>query len=219
MKLLRLYPAWWRDRYEDEMEAVLDQHPVTFSTVIDLVRGAADAWIFGRRSLMATAGRRRARVPIWMLAIPSVFALALGLQLDWGDALVILQLSGPAVWSAICFTTGLKVLRIRGTARMAARNGLATGLIAWALAWAVGEVLFFINVAGANVWIGDGRTLSGGPALAYAADHLIRPLSLASIGVEALASATFGAALALLGFWLGQRTGLFKWSIVVTRVN
>ncbi len=41
--LLRLYPRGWRERYEDEMLAVLEEHPVTPATVFDLLVGAFDA--------------------------------------------------------------------------------------------------------------------------------------------------------------------------------
>ena len=41
--LLRLYPAAWRTRYQDELEAVLEQHTITFATIVDLLWGALDA--------------------------------------------------------------------------------------------------------------------------------------------------------------------------------
>ncbi len=41
--LLRLYPPAWRERYQDEVEALLDQHAVTLATFLDLLWGALDA--------------------------------------------------------------------------------------------------------------------------------------------------------------------------------
>lgn len=41
--LLRLYPPAWRERYQDEVEALLDQHAVTLVTILDLFWGALDA--------------------------------------------------------------------------------------------------------------------------------------------------------------------------------
>jgi len=41
--LLRLYPHIWRERYEEEMLAVLEAHRVTPATVVDLLVGAFDA--------------------------------------------------------------------------------------------------------------------------------------------------------------------------------
>lgn len=41
--LLRLYPHAWRDRYGDEVAAVLAAHRVTYWTLLDIVLGAVDA--------------------------------------------------------------------------------------------------------------------------------------------------------------------------------
>lgn len=41
--LLRLYPRVWRERYEEEMLAVLEEHKVSLATFIDLLLGAVDA--------------------------------------------------------------------------------------------------------------------------------------------------------------------------------
>ena len=41
--LLAFYPLAWRERYEEEMLALMEQHSVTFRTVIDLLCGAMDA--------------------------------------------------------------------------------------------------------------------------------------------------------------------------------
>lgn len=41
--VLRLYPRDWRERYGDELQAVLEQQDVTFITILDLMVGALDA--------------------------------------------------------------------------------------------------------------------------------------------------------------------------------
>jgi hypothetical protein len=41
--LLHLYPGAWRQRYEEEMLALLEQHTVTLATFFDLLLGALDA--------------------------------------------------------------------------------------------------------------------------------------------------------------------------------
>jgi hypothetical protein len=41
--LLRLYPQAWRERYGDELVALLEDHPATLSDHLDLIRGALDA--------------------------------------------------------------------------------------------------------------------------------------------------------------------------------
>ncbi|WP_067934811.1 hypothetical protein [Alicyclobacillus kakegawensis] len=41
--LLRIYPRTWRERYEEEMLALLEEHKITPATVLDLLIGALDA--------------------------------------------------------------------------------------------------------------------------------------------------------------------------------
>ncbi|MBX5437126.1 MAG: hypothetical protein IRZ33_07910 [Alicyclobacillaceae bacterium] len=47
--LVRLYPRGWRQRYADEMMAVLEQHSVTWRTLADLAVGAIVAWFTWER--------------------------------------------------------------------------------------------------------------------------------------------------------------------------
>ena len=41
--LLRLYPQRWRERYEEEVGALVDDEPLSLGLVVDLLRGAFDA--------------------------------------------------------------------------------------------------------------------------------------------------------------------------------
>lgn len=43
LRVLRLYPLAWRERYEMEMVALLEQHRITLWTMLDLLIGALDA--------------------------------------------------------------------------------------------------------------------------------------------------------------------------------
>jgi hypothetical protein len=44
-RLLRLYPGWWRRRYGEEILAVMADRPPVRGDRMDLLRGAADAWL------------------------------------------------------------------------------------------------------------------------------------------------------------------------------
>ena len=44
-RLLRLYPRAWRDRYLDEVSDLLADRPPSLRDRLDLIAGAADAWI------------------------------------------------------------------------------------------------------------------------------------------------------------------------------
>src|SRR5205814_1634473 len=41
--MLHLYPRAWRDRYEDEVRALLEERGATAATLVDLLFGALDA--------------------------------------------------------------------------------------------------------------------------------------------------------------------------------
>jgi len=60
--LLKLYPPAWRERYEEEMAALLDEQKAGKRSVVDLVRGAADAWIIGPRGPLGG-------LQVWLAAV------------------------------------------------------------------------------------------------------------------------------------------------------
>lgn len=43
--LLRVYPPAWRQRYQEEMLALLEEHQITWRTRVDLLLSALDAWM------------------------------------------------------------------------------------------------------------------------------------------------------------------------------
>jgi hypothetical protein len=57
-RLLSLYPEAWRDRYAEEMSALLDETPPRITTTLDLLRGALTAHL---RPLASSAPTARAR--------------------------------------------------------------------------------------------------------------------------------------------------------------
>ncbi len=56
--LLRLYPAAWRDRYEEEFLAVLEQRPLSPFDIVDIALGALDARLRPRSLAIDLAPRR-----------------------------------------------------------------------------------------------------------------------------------------------------------------
>lgn len=87
-RLLHYYPPAWRERYEDEVTDVLSQHRVTFSTWLDLARGAFDAHVdprfTGKMSPFA-ARLRRSEIIVFCSFIAFVVA-GLGFQKMTEDA-------------------------------------------------------------------------------------------------------------------------------------
>lgn len=56
--ILRLYPRSWRDRYGEELLAVLEQHEITMVTMMDLLLGALDANMRGKHVMRGDFMRR-----------------------------------------------------------------------------------------------------------------------------------------------------------------
>ena len=54
--LFRLYPRWWRERYEDEVAALMEARPPDLRARFDLLRGAFDAHLQGREPGKAPRG-------------------------------------------------------------------------------------------------------------------------------------------------------------------
>ncbi|MFI7700034.1 hypothetical protein [Nonomuraea sp. NPDC049480] len=67
--VLKLYPKAWRERYGEEVGDLIASRPVRPRTVLDLIRGAGDAWLHFRR------GPWRFRIPLWLVLLVSSYAL------------------------------------------------------------------------------------------------------------------------------------------------
>jgi hypothetical protein len=64
--LLRLYPSHWRQRYEEEVGALVDAAPLSVGLVVDLLRGAFEARIhpeLGAPSLLGSTGSGQIPLP------------------------------------------------------------------------------------------------------------------------------------------------------------
>ncbi len=80
-RLVALYPAEWRARYEDEFRAILAARPPSVGERVDIVRGAVDA-----RMRPQLPGRQRLRDPFGFGPLAGFASLALA---------VFLMASGP----------------------------------------------------------------------------------------------------------------------------
>jgi hypothetical protein len=56
--LVRLYPAAWRQRYGEEFAAVLAEQRVSVGLVIDVLGGAADAWLHPQVTKQVSQGEQ-----------------------------------------------------------------------------------------------------------------------------------------------------------------
>jgi hypothetical protein len=138
--LLWLYPASWRRRYRPEMEALLEESPATPRGLLDLLRGALDAWLHPlRRPRRARAWRYLSR-PAWFAGL-----LALRLCVDGGVASI--GLGARSGWRAALLAVfaawvTLDALVLRRGAGFRWRRALTAGL---ALELLVGPILTAVS--------------------------------------------------------------------------
>jgi hypothetical protein len=137
--LIRCYPGWWRDRYADEVLALLEDRPAGWRDRVDLVHGALDAHLRGE-------GRRsRVLVTPALLAggawtIVGAAGLGQAVPLDWpGYAVETLPL---ATLGALAMTIAqLGLARRAWPASTAALGALLAVLALAGLAWVVALAL------------------------------------------------------------------------------
>ena len=76
-RLVRLYPRPWRDRYEEEFLALLEERPPTMGDLLDTVRGALDAHLNPQGQAEPTP---------WTHRVPGLLALIAGAM--WSVAFI-----------------------------------------------------------------------------------------------------------------------------------
>jgi hypothetical protein len=208
--LLRLYPAWWRDRYGTEMAALLDDlsRRDRIATVADLLRGAFDArFALAKESGMSSPIGRSVRTSI-LFALAVWVALSVDIVLtnvvfpsrNDDDALdvVLAYLVVFAVLAAVGFVATRRGTAMTGVAISGAVAGAVIGLLT------IGTFLIVDNV-----WLDivsqqqtkiDGLARSGGGSMrAYINSGLLG----AAVGLP-LMLAAFGTVLALAGGGIAQ---------------
>jgi hypothetical protein len=187
--LIRLYPARWRDRYGDELAAILEDRPVGPFDAADLVLGALDAHLH-LRGLGAASEHRKGFA--MSLRIGGYAAVAAGLL--WLFVLVANAINDGR--DAAAFAIGIGVV-VATVATLLALIGLSAfqsrhhPLLTWA-AFAipcVGAVVGLLGWAAMTV-IGDSDAVVVGGLTAWV---------IASIGLLAL---ILGSSLFALATWL-----------------
>jgi hypothetical protein len=87
--LLRLYPRAWRDRYGDELLALLEDRPATPLDLLDLIRGALDARLHPQ--LAGASGEPNERSVPMTDRLPGLAAIGGGILVLLATALAAIQ--------------------------------------------------------------------------------------------------------------------------------
>ena len=126
-RLLRLYPAAWRDRYEAEFVGTLQERPVGLTGSADIVRGAIDAHL--HPELIGGTAH------VWTHRLPGLLATAAGLIWSWYYLRIVL--ATPEEWGyGVLLAMLLMLVTVMGdyVAPYARRIGLTgSALVAAAL--------------------------------------------------------------------------------------
>ncbi len=154
-RLVRLYPRLWRDRYEAELLALLEDRPPSPLDRIDLVRGALDAHLNPATDA----------VPMpWTYRLPGLAALATGAL--WVVAFVVGSFdNGTATGSLVAFALLLMFISLPGDYLAAHARRTAIGIGALTLAIVLFNLspwpmAFFIYVAAAIVFLSGTLSLA-----------------------------------------------------------
>lgn len=104
-RLLRLYPAAWRERYEAEFVGTLEERPVDLAGSVDILHGAIDAHLHPE----LTGGAPHA----WTHRLPGLMATAAGLIWSWFYLRIVL--AAPEEWGyGVMIAMLLMVLAVLG---------------------------------------------------------------------------------------------------------
>jgi hypothetical protein len=157
-RLLRLYPRAWRERYESEMQAVLDGIPFSPLAALDLVACAVDAHLHPG----GVPGPHRLPLAVRAAALAVLAALALSLPhqlgpgargpISEGGVLALTLL--PAAMLALAAFAGWRAgWALTGWfCSLAALELAVTGAVLPQLQLALQPVLEPLRLAGGNVW-------------------------------------------------------------------
>lgn len=156
-RLLHLYPAAWRDRYEAELVDMLRERPVGVTGSVDIVHGAIDAHLHPE----LTGGAPHT----WTHRLPGLIATTAGLIWSWYLIRIFLAAPDQEWGSAIGIAVVLMFLAVPGDYMTAYARRIAITLTAIVVAiilarmlpWSIGDG--FLNISagiGAYLMVGAG---------------------------------------------------------------
>jgi hypothetical protein len=210
-ELMRLYPAWWRDRYGREMSALLDDLPRhrRARLAIDLLRGALDARfsLIEEAHMVSPANRSIRRgiligLGVWAALSVEIYLSNVVFPTRKDDDTVPVLLSYLAIFAALA-AVGYLAGRSGTTPAVAAVSGAVTGGV-------IGVLTIGTFMVVDNVWLDivsqqptkiDGLARSGGTSMR----EFINAGLVPGFFVLGAMLAGFGAVLALGGAFVAYR--------------
>jgi hypothetical protein len=193
-RLLRLYPASWRARYEAEVLALLEDASLGRQGRLDLVRGAVDAWLQASMWLAAPA----ALVCGGLWTIAGVIVIGQATPPDWPGYLVdILPLTVAAVLFGLIALVGCWTRQRDAVGRV--------GVVALTVAL-IGKSVWALSLGATMIGPTPGDAIVVGQALGLLGTLLVALTILGTVDLPAGAAIALASALMLFGWpvaWLG----------------
>lgn len=190
--LLRAYPRWWRERYRDEVEVLIEATPRRRGDRADILRGALDAWLHPPVPSRIPAVAALVGGGLWTVVAAGV--LTQPAPPDWPGYIV--DVLGAALVSVAFLLVALVGIAIRGFDAVGRPMGLLV-LVAGA-----GYLAWMFALVGSMFATVDGPTLAAAQTLAMVATTAIG-VALLRIGDEWIGSLVLLAGVALLVPWAG----------------
>lgn len=191
-RLIALYPRWWRNRYGDEMRALLESAPNRPRDPVDLARGALDAWLHPPNPSRLPALAALLGGGLWTVAAARVIAQPV--PPDWPGYLEEIVLMGLVAVG--CLLVAVVGVALRVADSWGRSLWLAVGL---AVAGYLGWVVALAGTASGAV---DSVTLWAAQATAMIATAAVGT-AVVRAGDDAVGGLVILAAAALLIPWAG----------------
>lgn len=206
-RILRLYPAAWRERYEPELLALLRERPIGARGRIDLIRGAIDAQLHPE----LLGGTQQP----WTHRLPGLLATTAGLIWSWYYLRIVL--AAPEEWGYGVFVALLlMVVAVLGDYMASHTRGIGLTVAAVTAAGMLAEVQplrvigdgtlnFALGAAAALLLVGGMLTLAAlragigaGIRRLLIGGGLLVPVTIAIVGLGGFGPGDPGGAPAML---------------------
>jgi hypothetical protein len=210
-RLVRLYPATWRERYEVELRALLDERPPDVLDRLDIIRGAIDAHLHPQRrhdprEPAGAAGRLRLAGSVatiggvlWTLASVGFYVAPYINELGYKDSgSVVLVGAAAAAVTGLAAVMIIRAMADRSVVLWGSAAAIAIGAIGLILPWPIVLVGFFGAVIGTLLFglIGTSRL---GPAYLLVGVGALLALGFNTEDGRALWLIPLGAAWVIVG--------------------
>lgn len=212
--LVGLYPRAWRDRYGDEMEALIEAATLRRRARVDLVRGALDAWLHPPAPSRVPAVAALIGGGLWTVAAAAVvFQPA---PPDWPGYIV--EILGLTLLAA-----GFLLIATLGCALRAGDRGGRAMAVAVALTIA-GYLAWIGAIAATAAGVLDGPALAAAQTAAMLGSTLVGAV-LVRVATEPIGLLVMTGPIAMLMPWtvswlvLGAAWTAVGWLLVVERLR